>query len=49
MRILAHENSPEDAVAALRERDHDVIWVHSDMPGSSDADVLTCAPTEVRI
>ncbi len=49
MRILADENFPGDAVAALRERGHDVAWVRSDAPGSSDAEVLARAQAEERI
>lgn len=49
MRILANENFPGDAVAALRERGHDGAWVRSDAPGSSDADVLARAQAEDRI
>jgi hypothetical protein len=36
MRILANENFPGDAIATLRERGHDVTWIRSDAPGSSD-------------
>jgi len=36
MRILANENFPGDAVAALRLHGHDVAWVRTDAPGSSD-------------
>lgn len=49
MRILANENIPEDAVVALRERGHDVAWVRTDAPGSSDIKVLECAQREERI
>jgi predicted nuclease of predicted toxin-antitoxin system len=49
MRILANENFPGDAVAALRERGHDVAWVRADAPGSSDRDVLARAQAEDRI
>jgi predicted nuclease of predicted toxin-antitoxin system len=49
MRILANENFPGDAVTALRERGHDVAWVRSDAPGSSDAQVLARAQAEERI
>jgi predicted nuclease of predicted toxin-antitoxin system len=49
MRILANENFPGDAVAALRERGHDVAWVRSDAPGSSDEEVLARAQVEGRI
>lgn len=49
MRILADENFPGDAVAALREQGHDVAWVQSDSPGISDTEVLARAQTEGRI
>jgi predicted nuclease of predicted toxin-antitoxin system len=49
MRILANENFPGDAVTALRGRGHDVAWIHSDAPGSSDVEVLACAQAESRI
>lgn len=49
MRFLANENIPGDAVAALRDGGHDVAWVRSDGPGSSDIDVLARAVREHRI
>jgi predicted nuclease of predicted toxin-antitoxin system len=49
MRILANENFPGGAVSALRERGHDVAWVRSDAPGSSDVEVLERAQAEGRI
>jgi len=49
MRILADENFPGDAVAALRERGYDVAWVQSDAPGISDEEVLSRAQAEGRI
>ena len=49
MRILANENFPRDAVEALRAREHDVVWVHTDAPGSSDPQVLARAQAEGRI
>jgi predicted nuclease of predicted toxin-antitoxin system len=49
MRILADENFPGGAGAALRERGHDVTWVQSDAPGISDAEVLAHAQAEGRI
>lgn len=49
MRVLADENFPGDAVAALRERGHDVAWVRADAPGSSDIQVLARAQAEGRI
>lgn len=49
MRILADENFPGDAVAALRERGHDVARAQSDAPGISDTEVLARAQAEGRI
>jgi len=49
MRILADENFPGDAVVALREHGHDVAWVRSDAPGSSDIKVLARAQAEGRL
>jgi hypothetical protein len=43
MRFLANENVPLDAVSALREIGHDVIWVRVDAPGSPDEDILSRA------
>lgn len=49
MRFLANENFPADAVAALRTRGHDVAWVRTDAPGSTDRKVLERAQAEERI
>lgn len=49
MRFLANENVPYDAVAALRERGHDVIWVRTDASGSCDEDILSRAAAEERV
>jgi Domain of unknown function (DUF5615) len=49
MRLLANENIPGDAVAALRAVGHDVAWVRSDTPGSTDLDVLARAMRENRV
>ncbi len=49
MHILADENFPGDAVAALRERGHDVLWVRTEAPGISDREVLARAQTEDRV
>ncbi|MGC8959666.1 MAG: DUF5615 family PIN-like protein [Chloroflexia bacterium] len=49
MRILANENIPEDAVVALRKRGHDVVWVRTEAPGSSDGEILERARREERI
>jgi predicted nuclease of predicted toxin-antitoxin system len=47
--MLANENFPGDAIAALRQRGHDVAWTRTDTPGSSDRQVLARAETEDRI
>ena len=49
MRFLANENFPGNAIAALRLRGHDVAWVRTDAPGSSDWKVLERAQTEDRV
>ena len=49
MRFLANENVPLDAVSALREIGHDVIWVRVDAPGSPDEDILSRAVAEERV
>jgi len=49
MHILANENFPGDAVTALRQRGHDVAWVRTDAPGSSDWQVLRLAQAEGRV
>ena len=49
MRILANENIPHQAIAALRNRGHDVKWIRLTAPGVSDKDVLTLAVKEERI
>jgi predicted nuclease of predicted toxin-antitoxin system len=49
MRILASENFPLDAVAALRAAGHDVVWIREDVPGMRDEDVLHCTQAEARI
>jgi predicted nuclease of predicted toxin-antitoxin system len=49
MRILANENFPRDAVEALRGAGHDVAWVRTDAPGSSDTEVLVRAQAEGRL
>jgi predicted nuclease of predicted toxin-antitoxin system len=49
VRILADENFPGDAVLALRERGHDVAWIRSDAPGSSDLQVIARAQAEGRV
>lgn len=49
MRILANENFPGEAVEALRARGHDVSWVRTDSPGSTDSQVVARAASEHRI
>jgi predicted nuclease of predicted toxin-antitoxin system len=49
MRILANENFPEEAVAALRERSHDVAWIRTDAPGCSDREVIERARASARL
>jgi len=46
MRFLANENFPLDAVEALRRAGHEVGWVRTDAPGSSDREVLRRAGAE---
>jgi len=49
MRILANENFPAEAVAALRRRSHDVVWIRTETPGVSDRDVIERARIEKRL
>ena len=49
MRFLANENFPGEAVAALRERGHDVAWIRTDAPGISDREVLARAQADDRL
>ena len=49
MRFLANENMPGDAVKAIRAMGHDVAWVRTDAPGSTDEAVLARAQSEDRI
>ena len=49
MRLLANENFPADAIEALRKRGHDVAWIRTDAPGSTDHQVLERAQAENRI
>ena len=48
MNFLANENFPLDAVEALRAAGHNVAWVRSDAPGSTDPQVLARAVAEQR-
>ncbi len=49
MRFLANENFPLDAVEALRQQEHDVIWIRTAAPGIADPEVLSRAQAEDRI
>jgi predicted nuclease of predicted toxin-antitoxin system len=49
MRFLANENFPRLAVEELREDGHDVSWVRTEAPGSSDDAVLARARGETRV
>ena len=49
MHILANENFPGEAVEALRQKGHDVVWVRTESPGSSDTEILSKAQIENRI
>ena len=49
MRILANENFPEEAVKALRKRKHDVVWIRTEAPGSSDPQVIERASLDARL
>jgi Domain of unknown function (DUF5615) len=40
MRFLANENFPGAAVAALVAAGHDVVWIRTTAPGSTDREVL---------
>lgn len=49
MRILANENFPGEAVEALRQDAHDVVWIRTTAPGSDDEAVLALAQAEGRV
>jgi len=49
MRILADENCPGDLIDALRAVGHDVRWVRTDAPGSTDPVILAQAQREDRL
>lgn len=49
MRLLADENFPRDAVQALREAGHDVVWVATNSPSISDREVLARAAADQRV
>jgi len=43
MRIIANENIPGDAVNALKQAGHDVIWIRTEAPGIKDCIILEMA------
>jgi predicted nuclease of predicted toxin-antitoxin system len=49
MRFLANENFPGAAVTALCAAGHDVVWVRTESPGSTDREVLAWAARDARI
>lgn len=49
MRFLADENFPGNAVLALQQQGHEVLWIRIDAPGSSDQEILARAQAEERI
>jgi predicted nuclease of predicted toxin-antitoxin system len=49
MLLLANENFPGPAVAALRAAGHDVLWARTDLAGQSDEAILSRAQTEGRV
>ncbi len=49
MKILANENLPGPAVDALREREHDVLWIRTDRPGATDEEILRLAQAQGRL
>lgn len=49
MRWLCDENVPRLLVDALRQNDHDVVWIRELSPGVGDPDVLAVALRERRI
>jgi predicted nuclease of predicted toxin-antitoxin system len=49
MRILADENMPDDAVAMIRSRGYNVLWIRTDSPGATDEANLAKAVSEQRL
>lgn len=49
MNLLVDENIPYDAVTALRDKGHDVVWIREVARGSADKEVLARAEKEKRI
>ena len=48
-RLLANENVPRVAIAALRAAGHDVLWAGEEFPTTADADVLARAVADARV
>ena len=49
MRLVANGNFPGEAVEALQNRGHDVLWIRITAPGSDDESVLAQAQAESRV
>jgi predicted nuclease of predicted toxin-antitoxin system len=49
LRILANENIPGQAISALKEHGHDIVWTRLSAPGSPDEAVLARAQAENRV
>ncbi|MBN1188819.1 MAG: DUF5615 family PIN-like protein [Dehalococcoidales bacterium] len=49
MRILADENVPGEAIDALRNAGHDLVWMRTYSPGISDEVILQQAQVEKRL
>ena len=49
MQFLSNENFPGAAVKLLQSAGHDILWVRTAAPGTSDPDVLAWAARESRI
>jgi predicted nuclease of predicted toxin-antitoxin system len=49
MDFLANENFPGEAINALREAGHNVVWIRTEAPGIGDKEVLARARQENRI
>lgn len=49
MRLLADENFPKPIVEALRARGHSVVWARTDLPATSDVELLDLAEFEAHI
>lgn len=49
MRLLVDQNVPRAVVQALRDQEHDVVWVQEAHPGASDVDLLRRDQHQERI